>query len=467
MLSENFARSGFRLSGLYLDIVGPGKAHLVLEFPLYNFLTGVLYKLTGSSVIWGKTISLVAGVGTLLVLWTLVEEIRGLNTARLTALFFIFAPEGMLLRTAVEPDALAIFFFTAALLALWRWRGSHALSWLLVSCAAVTLGALVKVTAVVPFLPLYLLWGLSAKRDETRAEFRIPRARELLALGIIVAAPVAAWYNFAQRFQAGVWGGFHSRGNFFIGDLTRFGNVSFYPQPIYALLAYLFCGTGLLLAIIGARRGGKFERALLLAVPLYYIAMPTLQYQHHYLYACVPLLAILFAEGWSALAESGQRRWRFPVLAAYAVVFIISTKYVLRHDNVITRSARALETHSDSSDLAAVLAMHDRIYVQSSAFPEFFYLSHRRGWNIGYARELGFDGILRETDRFRSLGASKLLVTTYDPSLEPWFAPTIPDALRRDPHMPQQQILNALTARFPMIASGPNYAIFSLKQAER
>ena len=61
MLTENFVKSGFRLHGLTVDIFGDENPMMIQEFPLYHILTGILFKITGINIFWGKLISLLAG----------------------------------------------------------------------------------------------------------------------------------------------------------------------------------------------------------------------------------------------------------------------------------------------------------------------------------------------------------------------------------------------------------------------
>ena len=92
MLTENFVNEGFSFKGLYLNIMGREKALAVYEFPVYNFVVGVLYVFFGIEQIWGKVVSLTCSLFCMMLLIELVRRRYGSCLGLLGGLFFILSP---------------------------------------------------------------------------------------------------------------------------------------------------------------------------------------------------------------------------------------------------------------------------------------------------------------------------------------------------------------------------------------
>lgn len=464
MLTENFVRSGFHVSGLTVNVAGPNPALLVVEFPLYNAIVGGLFTLFGSMVLVGKLVSLACAVLSLVVLWKIVEPRWGRDTAALASLFFIFTPEGMLVRTAFTPDSIALLFTLCGVLGLQRWREAPSIRSLLAWNIAFLVAGLVKFPTLVPFIPACMYAALTVPCIQgERIRWRIPTAIELLVFLFVFLAPFVGWYVYRADMIYEPWRHFAGWENFFIGDLRRFLQPSYYPAPVYAFFAYAVCGSGILL-IARSLKPARMDAVLLAAgIPLFYIVIPTVRYQHHYLYALAPWLAVLMALGWQALpGNSAGRTARLLIGSVYGFLFLVGSSYVLRHDNVVLRSAAALNESSAPDDLAVGLFLHDRNYLGSELHPELFYLSGRHGWNVGYAGQIPPASIDSVVTGYRSAGATRLVVTTYDPSLEPWFARWIPAALRRNPRYDTQTVISALDSKYKRVSTGENFLVFKL-----
>ncbi len=463
MLTENFVNSGFRFSGLTLNVVGPVPALLVLEFPLYNAIVGGLFTLFGSLMVVGKLVSLVCAVISLLLLWHIVEERWDRRTARLASVFFVFTPVGMLMRTAFTPDAITLMFALMGVFFLLRWQKSHDWLNLFAWALAFMVAGVIKFPTLVPFMPLCFVVALSESGSEAGSiRWRMPRLAEVGLFAALFLVPFIWWQVFRSDLIYEQWRGFNSWRNFLIGDLKRFFSLSYYPQPLYGFIVYALCGSGLVLLVTALRKRSRAELLLFAGIPLLYIFVPTVRHQHHYLYSITPILAVLLALGWTRLSAQHGHLVRGALATTYAAVFIVGSAYALRHDNVVTRSAAALAANSEADDLTVGLFLHDRNYVGSEMHPELFYLSGRRGWNVAYAINIPPEKMDSVVAVYRDAGASRLVLTTYDPSLEPWFARWIPGALRRNPNYDAGTVQKGLEKRYRVIASGRNFLVFQL-----
>lgn len=464
MLTENFVRSGFRMSGLTVNIMGNVPALLVVEFPLYNAIVGALFALFGSPVFVGKVVSLASAVVTLLVLWRIAEELWGRRTAALAALFFVFTPEAMLVRTAFTPDAITLMFTLIGVFYMLQWRKRHGLRTLLFWNISFLAAGVMKFPTLVPFIPFCIYAALTtADADNVSFRWRVPRIGEVATFLIVFLAPFIGWFVYRADMIYEPWRGFAGWQNFLIGDLRRFTWPSYYPHPMFAFAAYAVCGAGLVLLASALRGRGRMEVLMFAGIPLFYVMIPTVQYQHHYLYALAPWIAILMARGWEALPRTNRGKFaRTAVATVYAAAFLVGSAYVLRHDRVVIDAAAALEANSAPGNLTVGLLLHDRNYLGSEMHPELFYLSQRRGWNVGFAVDIPPTSIDSVVEGFRAAGATRLVLTTYDSTLEPWFARWIPASLRRNPNYDVGTVAADLHKHYRVIAGGRNYLVFSL-----
>lgn len=467
LLTESFRASGFRLSGLTLNIVGPVPALLVVEFPLYNAVVGVLFAIFGPHAILGKLVSLTCAGVTLLVLWHIVETLWDESTAKVVAAFFVFSPAAMLVRTAFTPDAMALMFALAGVALLMRWRSRSARDHksFAFSALAFLAAGVMKFPILVPFIPACAFLVLtSTGTGEGKWRRRAPQVSELLIFAAVFLVPLVGWFRFRENLIYPAWKGFASSSNFLIGDLSRFLSPGYYPQPFLALMAYALCGVGFLLLPAAYRSAKGIWLLLISGVLLTYVLIPTIRHQHHYLYATVPSFAILLGLGWKRIAGgmSTSRRALAPFLMAYAAGFLIASTYLLRHDTTLLRAAEAARLQTTEQDYIVALLLHDRNYLRSEAHPEFFYFAGRKGWNVGYAGLLSASQVDSVVSSLKQQGASKLVVTTYDKSEEPWFATFIPGNLRRDPRYDANSVLRILEGRFPLVERGHQYFIFTL-----
>jgi len=461
MLTENFVKEGFSLTGLYANFRGPEKVMMVYEFPLYNFIVGLFFLLLGNNIIWAKLVSLICSIVTLLCLVKLVRRLSGETVALCTGLFFIFSPLGLLMNTSVQPDALGLMFLMLALSKLLDWGEQGSLTDFFFFSLALLLSGLAKYPIMVPYLPVIGLTLLFPQRG-----LRLPAWREMAVFTAIFLVPLMFWYLY--RFQLNdpaMTPVSEAFSTFLIGDLTRFLSWQFYVKPAYVLGGIICCGAGVLFFLWGLRPLTPREIALVSGIPFYFIVIPTVRDQYYYFYAALPIFAFFMGRGVANFRQwcAGRRLSQifYGMITLFALGFVVCTTYVLRHDQVVWAAAQAVKKVSAPSDLIFSLNMHDRGNGIGGNNPEMFYLAQRKGWNIQF-HSPEMDDIVRQIEAARRKGATWLVVTWYTPDLERWFAPFLPSNLRRYPGVDGYPIFLSLQQRYPVVRDSRNYAVLHL-----
>lgn len=460
METRNFLAAGWDVRGLTVDVNGPEPLPMLFEFPLLNALAGLVTWAGVPLDRAGKLVSWLASVGVLI----LLVQVAGREspaTGLLAGLFWLVMPLALLMRTAFQPDALALLLTLGGAwqLDVWRRRGGAArvgLAGLLLAAAALT-----KFPVVVPFAPL-LAWLLL----RGPAGWRIPWTAGL-ALGLVVLLPLAAWVQVTKAWSAPELQG-ELQAMFLIGDLRRFLSARFLLKPAVTLGVYLLGLGGVIFLLAGLRRLPGMGWALLAGLPFYLVVIPTAGAQHYYLYPVSPILAWVMARGARGLWQGGRAgaRWGAAGAAAlYVLTAAVFAPYLLRRDRVMEQAAALVAAHSAPEDLVVSLALHDRVYVRARWYTELHHLSGRRGWNVPYDPAWTRDELRdRVAERARA-GARWLILTRYAPAQEPWFAAAVPEFLRRDPRVDTAVVQAVLDARYPAAARSGTITLYDLHKA--
>ena len=110
----NFYKEGINPFKSQLDIFGMGKEkYLTLEFPLYQMIVAVLYRLFGVSDIWGRLVSVVFGfIGSIYLYLIVIALLKNTRLAVLAVFFFpLFSTAWDLSRkSSTDPSFFFLFF---------------------------------------------------------------------------------------------------------------------------------------------------------------------------------------------------------------------------------------------------------------------------------------------------------------------------------------------------------------------
>lgn len=460
----NFVESGFSLHGLAVDLDGPTPVGTAHEFPLYQTVVGLLFKLSGPSFFAGKLVSLAAMAAGFAIALRLVRRQWGGAVATRAGFFFAACPITLLLSAAFQPDAMALAFGALAAAAFVRWKDEPRFTRWLVFLVALLAAALAKFTVLVPFVPVAI--GATLFH---RGVFRMPALREVTAVAVVFLAPFVAWNVYRTTITDPRWLAVESA-MFLVGDLTRFLQPGYYVKPAFILCAMVLCGAGVPLVLLGARRMTSAVWLLVAGLPFYYVLIPTAAEQTYYALPVVPVLALLAARGalWLENRFPNARRLSLrAIVLLWAGGFAVAAPYTLRHDNVSLAAAHAAASVSREGDLLLVANMHDRGVGIGGFNSTIVTLAGRRGWNIA-SSEPTAERLREQIRERRGDGARWIVITWFTPDLDPWFSGLLPASFSRVPRfhgepVDGEAIADALASGHPVAARGPNFAVLELR----
>ncbi|MHB8580422.1 MAG: ArnT family glycosyltransferase, partial [Ignavibacteriaceae bacterium] len=427
MLTTNFTSSNFNINGLYVNLLGDAKPIMIYEFPIYEFLVGLFYKTISFNSFWGKLVSLLSSLGTVIILYNIVNKYYGQRYAFASGIFFVFIPIGMLVRTSFQPDSLSLLFLVVSLFYLIKWRENKKKSGYVLFLLFILLSALIKFPIIVPYIPFILFLILINKNNK----FELPSVTNILIGLFVFIIPFFVWYiYFVQHLTNPIFlKGTESM--FLIGDLRRYLSISYYIKPIFIFLFYVFSGTGLLFFLYNLIKPNSINWILFAGIIFYLVIVPTSSEQHYYQYAITPIAALFLGKGWLKLYDKFKllkigKLFLGILLIMYGLIFIVSSSYLLRQDKVFETSAKKVGEVVNKSDLILSLALHDRVYEKARWYPEMFYLSGCKGWDINFIDYKNTAVLNKEILKYGHQGAKYLVITWYSKDLEPWFNKFIP-----------------------------------------
>lgn len=468
MLTENFVKEGFSLNGLYLNIFGNDKPVLALEFPLYNFVVGLFFLLFNTSLLWGKLLSFGSSVVCLYIVIKLANDVYGWDVAKYSGIFFVLSPLGMMMRTAFQPDAMAMMLVLISLVFLYRWHLGRSRRSIFFFSLFLLLAGLGKFPIIVPFLPLI---GLAIFTQESR--FKIPNIVDILIISGVFVLPFLSWYLFCGSITHPIYGYTTSeRSMFFIGDLTRFFSLRYYINPVYSITLLACSGVGLLFIAFGIKKLPPTAIALLIGIPFYYILIPTVKDQHYYLFACVPIFSVLMSFGVIKISESEfNSKLKYTIYASFFIIFLFLSIYaiVLKSDKIIFAAANDVNRVTNSSDLVVSATLHNRTVLTNKNNPILFYFAKRKGWNmlLDDVSSLDETSLLKIKDHVvdkKNQGAKWIVVTWYTPDMESSVEKFIPASAKTksDPGINGMAVYDYLRQIYPVVLERKNYAIMKL-----
>lgn len=320
--------------------------------PLLFWLQSLCYVVTGSYRIGFLLPSLLAGIGTLLLVYDLGRRLWNREAGLHAALLLLFTVQFTLQARRAQLDALLVFFTTLSLYCLLRqlllgggWR------WALGAGIAAGLGTLSKVVGFFSFMVL-LPWLYAVWRGWPRVAWQRPWPAWSIA-GVAWAAVVAAWllpvWLLAQR-DPGVQAYFHEL--VFVQTLGRYVAPWHHYRPAWyylQVMATLWLPAVLLLPWMVPRWAAALrERDARVLLPLGFAAVYVLFFtvssgkRDLYILSALPMLVLpmgyLLPELWR---RAGVQRLMAGFTALVALLCIAAWVYLGHVD--ATRGARLLE----------------------------------------------------------------------------------------------------------------------------
>lgn len=158
-MARNFVEGGFALFHPQIDWGGNTPGYVESEFPLMPFLAGLLSRMCGEPIVWGRLLSLGASLAAIIALFSFVRRLLGARAAGWAALMYAVLPFSVFYGRAFMVESAMLACIIAGLLWFDSWLESGRIRWWWLSAAAIVVASLLKVVALYVSLPLYFSPG--------------------------------------------------------------------------------------------------------------------------------------------------------------------------------------------------------------------------------------------------------------------------------------------------------------------
>lgn len=453
-IARNFYEQSMNIFQPRVSWGGPGPAFVGMEFPLLQWLAALLFHVSSNITLVCRGVTLLFSVGAVWATYGLGARLFGRPAGRAAAFLLAVSPSFVFFGRTFISDVPMVFFSVAALWSFVTYMdtGRRSAAWWGTACAA--LACLVKIPAVVVFVPIvWCAW--------TSRRWRAVLDPVWVTAIIVPLAVTAVWYWYADvlfhRTGLGqaIW---HASGGYAASvsvATAQFQGIShwskpadladleFYRTQLWRLWSLHLTPPGFVLALFGlAVRWGTSRRlvvdAWLAAVVLLILASieGNRHHEFHQLPA-LPPLALLFGLAAApafdgAWLSSVARRGAGPVLATAvlltAAVMGFMNSGVVRDfyrpeslDLGTISFGRAIESSVPAGDL--VITVEWERYGGNS--PILLFWAHRKGWSFD------LDSITPHVvQRLRRQEGARYFATTIWPAIEE-RNPVLADYLRQ------------------------------------
>lgn len=265
------------------------QGYRMVEFPLYNLLHLITYRLAPSLGIdqAGRLTSVFISLVSIVFLYLLVRQLSGKTLAIVSALLYAIMPFSIYYSRVVLPEPLMIAFF---LISFYLFIQKNSLS-LISSAVFLALALLVKPYAIFFTIPFVYWWWTN--RKERR--FSLPW---LVVYTTIVFSPLLAWRTWIKQFPEGIPASAWLYNNMGIRLRPAWFRWLFGVRLGNLILGYwglIPFGIGL---ITLKKIDGWIYRLFFLGIVAYFIVFAGGNVQHDYYQAItIPYIAIIVASG--------------------------------------------------------------------------------------------------------------------------------------------------------------------------
>ncbi len=444
MIARNLHREGMNLWSPRVDFIFNETDLLVLEFPLYNAIVALLYRIFGLHEIVGRLVSISFATGAAYFLYRFTRRFYGASIALFTILFFTLSPLSIFYGRAFMPEPLMLFTGIGALLYFHMWieDGGRKNFTLALLFSIVTF--LTKFSMAHLLLPMvYLCWAKHGWEFVTRRSLYL-----FLALFLI---PSAIWLLHASGSP-----NLNMSWLFSTPDLIR--SSEFYTRMLKRLrtdvLTHVGFGLFLFGLFLGMRKKSEYLFDVWLASSLLFIlVMGTGNYVHdYYQFPIIPIASIYIGKAMGylikpqVLVEAGFRR-HIGVVAAIGLLLAAGSESLRIVRPWYGQEIPGLYPFVDL--VKRTIPAGEKVLISSASRdfapwdPRIMYAVDHKGWNVPPVQLFG------EIQRLRPRNVGYLVVYPLEGL--------------------QSNLLNQLITRYGLLAvqnSGQTGAVFDLTSSQ-
>ncbi len=190
-IALNFLHNGFHLFHPQIDWGGGGPGYVEMEFPIVQFVTALLYALFGAHESIGLVVPLLSALGTVIVMYLLVESVSGAAVALATGCFVAISPSLLSYSELFYIDPSMVFLTVLGIYCWTRWLRFPSWKDFALSALSLSLATLIKPTALHAGLVIAYL-------SYSETGFRFLRdPKHWVYAGLVIIPPVL-WYVHAH-----------------------------------------------------------------------------------------------------------------------------------------------------------------------------------------------------------------------------------------------------------------------------
>lgn len=347
-ISRNFIEEGMNPLYPRIDWRGAGPGFAEMELPIYPYLTALSYQVFGVDDRLGRIWAFVFSLGALFFFFMLAREYLSPFASMVAFAFFALNPLIVETATSVQPEALMLCAYIAAVYFFIRWLKGEKNTDLVLAAIATALTLLAKA----PSAHLGLFFGILLIE---KYGWRVFQKGRVWLLGIASILPSALWYFHSKNLwiqygnSLGVSNEYHWVGWDFFTD------PAFLTGILRSELFYVWAVFGVIVGVFAVWRGWREETArhsllwLACVFALYLLAARTTSedWANYYHVFSIPPVALLFGFSitklWDFAREFADRysRHSLAVNAGKISIFLVVIAAIFASLLLETRAVRA------------------------------------------------------------------------------------------------------------------------------
>jgi len=400
-LIRDFFRQGINLFYPTMNTLGnPG--YVILEFPLYQAISAVLYRIFYPDVITARLFTIFCGLLTIVFVYRLTKKFLDEKSALFAAFFYAFMPLNIFYQRVPMPDPLTILLSLTMLDFMIEGINNKKNVFLATGIITGSLGLLMKSPYVAPlylpliyvtykqersfkallnirfllsfFLPLgmLVLWQRHANSvNEVYFSTHGYPFSELYSEVMVKLKPLNRWYfgTVEQRFQC----------ENYLTILLRIYKEMLSFIGVFSLALGLFA--------IVKKKVAAFYLIWIAAILLSFMVIFNLNVIHNYYQLpLAPILAIICGAG----AAYCVNAFRHKLISSFMIVLLIipffyintlNSKTLFEQDNNYLEIGKFIDSHIEKNAMIATSLPTDDLW-----YPVLMYYSDRHGFNVSHKR---------------------------------------------------------------------------------
>lgn len=391
-IARNFYESGQSILYPQVDWAGNSNGFVESEFHIYPYIVSILYHVFGVDDMWGRIVSVIFSLFTILGLFLLVRKYVNEKTALWSAFIYAVIPMNIYFGRAFMPESAMLCCSVYGIYFFSEWIDKNNLKNFLFATLFVSLAILIKLPTAYIGLPLLFL-ALNKYGSRAFVNWKI------ILFVLLVFIPVVLWYNHAHQLllnggvSFGIWdAGTDKWGNFDLIITPKFYNDIFLVSIAERHLTY--AAFIMMIAGLFIKRRSKNELLFdwwLISVIVYFLIVAKGNNVHDYYQLPFALPASVFIGkafakvfDFGSIKESFSKRRLIFSVTSIALVCLLLLSF-FRMSNFIKQE----NINSPIFELSREMNNEDEglVITVSSGNPVVLYNSHRKGW-VAWASQI-------------------------------------------------------------------------------